>query len=72
MAGNDNWDGVDRRKAEDHLRNLTADIVAAHVSHNSVSVTDLPQLIGNVWTALSGLSGRSNKSRFRKSLFGKA
>jgi predicted transcriptional regulator len=57
MAGNDNWDGVDRRKAEDHLRNLTADIVAAHVSHNSVSVTDLPQLIGNVWTALSGLSG---------------
>jgi predicted transcriptional regulator len=36
---------------------LTADIVAAHVSNNSVAVSDLPVLIKNVHTALAGLSG---------------
>jgi predicted transcriptional regulator len=36
---------------------LTADIVAAHVSNNSVAVGDLPVLIQNVYSALSGLSG---------------
>ncbi len=36
---------------------LTADIVAAHVSNNSVAVSDLPTLIHNVHTALAGLSG---------------
>ncbi len=36
---------------------LTADIVSAHVSNNSVAVNDLPILIHNVHTALSGLSG---------------
>lgn len=35
---------------------LTADIVAAHVSNNSVAVSDIPTLIGNVHSALSGLS----------------
>ena len=39
------------------LVSLTADIVAAHVTNNSVSVGDLPQLISNVHGALSGLSG---------------
>ncbi len=39
------------------LITLTADIVAAHVSNNSVAVSDLPLLIGNVHNALSGLSG---------------
>lgn len=39
------------------LITLTADIVAAHVSNNSVSVSDLPILISNVHNALSGLSG---------------
>ncbi len=43
----------------DTLITLTADIVAAHVSNNSVAVNDLPQLIGNVHGALAGLSGRS-------------
>jgi predicted transcriptional regulator len=38
------------------LITLTADIVAAHVSNNSVAVSDLPVLIGNVHTALAGLS----------------
>ncbi len=37
------------------LITLTADIVAAHVSNNSVSVTDLPLLISNVHGALAGL-----------------
>ena len=37
------------------LITLTADIVSAHVSNNSVAVNDLPQLIQNVHNALSGL-----------------
>jgi predicted transcriptional regulator len=36
---------------------LTADIVAAHVSNNSVAVSDLPVLIANVHGALVGLGG---------------
>ncbi|MBO9375734.1 transcriptional regulator [Sphingomonas histidinilytica] len=34
---------------------LTADIVSAHVSNNSVAVSDLPQLIQNVHNALASL-----------------
>lgn len=34
---------------------LTADIVAAHVSNNSVAVNDLPTLIANVHGAISAL-----------------
>ena len=37
------------------LITLTADIVSAHVSNNSVAVSDLPLLISNVHSALSGL-----------------
>tara|TARA_R110000772_G_scaffold45012_4_gene103314 strand:+ start:2164 stop:2577 length:414 start_codon:yes stop_codon:yes gene_type:complete len=37
---------------------LTSDIVAAHVSNNSVAVSDLPLIINNVHSALSGLSGK--------------
>jgi predicted transcriptional regulator len=36
---------------------LTADIVAAHVSNNSVAVADIPALINNVHNALAGLGG---------------
>lgn len=43
--------------AEDTLLTLTADIVAAHVSNNSVAVNDLPSLIQNVHGALTGISG---------------
>ena len=50
------WDGVNRRENDDQLRNLTADIVAAHVSNNSVAVNDLPLLIANVHGALVGLA----------------
>ncbi|MFL6720776.1 MAG: MucR family transcriptional regulator [Sphingomonas sp.] len=46
--------------AEDTLLTLTADIVAAHVSNNSVAVNDLPILIQNVHAALNGISGRSS------------
>jgi predicted transcriptional regulator len=42
---------------EDTLLTLTADIVAAHVSNNSVAVNDLPNLIQNVHAALSGIYG---------------
>ena len=37
------------------LITLTSDIVAAHVSNNSVAVSDLPVLIQNVYGALAGL-----------------
>jgi predicted transcriptional regulator len=42
---------------QETLITLTADIVAAHVSNNSVAVSDLPVLIANVHGALSGLGG---------------
>src|ERR671918_717294 len=48
---------ADNEAAEDTLLTLTADIVAAHVSNNSVAVNDLPNLIQNVHSALSGISG---------------
>lgn len=37
------------------LITLTSDIVAAHVSNNDVQVDDVPSLITNVFSALSGL-----------------
>ena len=37
------------------LITLTSDIVAAHVSNNSVAVEDVSTLISNVYSALSGL-----------------
>jgi predicted transcriptional regulator len=40
---------------QESLVSLTADIVAAHVSNNSVAVSDLPTLIQNVHGALIGL-----------------
>ena len=47
---------ADNSAAEDTLLTLTADIVAAHVSNNSVAVNDLPSLIQNVHSALTGIS----------------
>jgi predicted transcriptional regulator len=49
------WDGADRRNQLDSILTLTADIVAAHVSNNTVAVNDLPQLIANVHGALGDL-----------------
>lgn len=42
--------------AQESLITLTADIVAAHVSNNSVSLSDVAGLIANVHSALSGLT----------------
>jgi predicted transcriptional regulator len=47
---------TDANEMNETLITLTADIVAAHVSNNSVSVNDLPTLISNVHGALSGLN----------------
>jgi len=49
----------DNEAGEDTLLTLTADIVAAHVSNNSVAVNDLPNLIHNVHSALTTISSRS-------------
>ena len=43
------------------LITLTSDIVAAHVSNNSVTVEDLPSLITNVYGALSGLGNEDEE-----------
>ena len=40
------------------LITLTSDIVAAHVSNNSVEVSEVPTLISNVYSALAGLGGQ--------------
>ena len=42
---------------DENLLNLTADVVSAYVSNNSLSTTDLPRLIGDTYMALRGLSG---------------
>jgi predicted transcriptional regulator len=42
---------------QEELISLTADIVAAHVSNNSVAIGDLPQAIANVYAALEKLGG---------------
>ena len=47
----------DESARNEMLITLTSDIVAAHVSNNSVAVSDLPLLIQNVHGALSQLSG---------------
>ena len=40
---------------DNDLIDLSADIVCAYVSHNALSVTDLPKLIADVHAALRGL-----------------
>ena len=47
------------------LITLTADIVSAHVSNNSVAVSDLPTLINNVHGALSGIGARAEQAPAR-------
>jgi predicted transcriptional regulator len=48
---------TDNTELQETLITLTADIVAAHVSNNSVAVSDIPTLIQNVHGALRGLGG---------------
>lgn len=47
------------------LITLTSDIVAAHVSNNSVAVDDVPTLISNVYSALSNLGGAGSAEETR-------
>ncbi len=47
----------DSSEMQETLITLTADVVAAHVSNNSVAVSDIPTLIQNVHSALAGLGG---------------
>jgi len=47
----------EQNEMSETLITLTADIVAAHVSNNSVAVSDIPLLIQNVHGALAGLGG---------------
>jgi predicted transcriptional regulator len=42
---------------QEFLATLTADIVSAHVSNNSVATADLPHLIQSVYGSLAGLGG---------------
>ncbi|MFW2830572.1 MucR family transcriptional regulator [Sphingomonas sp. ID0503] len=46
---------TDQLDATEALVALTADIVSAHVSNNSVAIGDLPNLIQSVHKALTGL-----------------
>src|SRR3546814_3330891 len=48
----------DQADTNEMLVTLTADIVAAHVSNNSVAISDLAMLINNVHSALSGLGNQ--------------
>ena len=48
------------------LITLTADIVSAHVSNNSVAVNDLPVLIQNVHNALTGLGSRAEEPEVKQ------
>lgn len=48
---------------DEMLITLTSDIVAAHVSNNSVAISDLPILINSVHGAISGLSGKAEPPR---------
>ncbi|MCP3732555.1 MucR family transcriptional regulator [Sphingomonas sp. MG17] len=48
------------------LVTLTADIVAAHVSNNSVAVSDLPLLISNVHGALAILGAKAPEPEVKK------
>jgi predicted transcriptional regulator len=43
--------------ADNDLIDLSTEIVSAYVSHNALSVTDLPKLIADVHSALKGLQG---------------
>jgi predicted transcriptional regulator len=46
---------TDTKDTQEFLATLTADIVSAHVSNNSVSAGELPDLITSVYNSLSGL-----------------
>jgi predicted transcriptional regulator len=56
---------AENSETSETLITLTADIVSAHVSNNSVGLSDLPLLIQNVHNALSGLGVKVEKAAVR-------
>ncbi|QYE33237.1 MucR family transcriptional regulator (plasmid) [Polymorphobacter sp. PAMC 29334] len=44
--------------SNNELLSLTADIVSSHVANNSVALSDVPGLIGNVYAALANLGSQ--------------
>ncbi|QIG79451.1 MucR family transcriptional regulator [Stakelama tenebrarum] len=56
----------DQNELHETLVSLTADVVAAHVSNNSVAVSDLPLLIQNVHGALAGLSEQPSEPEVKQ------
>ena len=48
---------ADNAVEHNELLSLTADIVSSHVSNNTVAVSDLPNIIENVYSTLSRLGG---------------
>ena len=54
---------MSEQSAGGDLLGLTAEIVSAHVSNNSVSVTDLPNLITEVHRTLAALAGMAPAPR---------
>ncbi len=59
-------DMEDQNELHETLVSLTADVVAAHVSNNSVAVSDLPLLIQNVHGALAGLSEQPSEPEVKQ------
>jgi predicted transcriptional regulator len=51
----------------EELLSLTSDIVAAHVSNNTVAVTDLPGLIEQVYKTLANVGGAGDAAADRPS-----
>lgn len=45
---------------------MVTEIVAAHLSHNSVTMSDIPRLINEVYTALSNLGQAPGKATERQ------
>jgi len=50
-------DRTDNAPSSEELLSLTSEIVAAHVSNNTVAVGDLPGLIEQVYRTLSSVGG---------------
>jgi predicted transcriptional regulator len=48
---------MEREKGNDEIIELTADIVSAYVSNNTIVASELPQIISDVHTALTRVSG---------------
>ncbi|QYE33397.1 MucR family transcriptional regulator (plasmid) [Polymorphobacter sp. PAMC 29334] len=52
--------------SNNELLTLTADIVSSHVANNSVALSDVPGLIGNVYAALARLGAQVEPEKIRQ------